>query len=395
MTTYQGTINGDSQSGAYDTMYGLDGNDILGTTNSGAEIDGGKGNDYIGVGQGASSVSLYGGDGGDIFFNHLGTFAYMYGGYGNDLMSGSDLNVPSNNGVAVYLSESTASISDDYMEGGQGIDAIYGFGGDDVIYGGDGNDTGSINVSAGGVVTNFSVIAGLFGGDGFDFIDGGNGNDNVDGGVGDDDLYGGAGNDTLYGGADSDTLYGGAGTNTIYGGAGQDQMSTEGFNDVAYGGTEGDIIYSFSAGSTLYGGDGHDSMAAGNSAATIYGDAGDDVIFGGFGNDIIYGGTNLSGTYDYIGGYYGNDQLYGGTGTDGFNLKFDVRVGEYDSIGDWGVGGNQDQIYVNAAFASATTWTQQLGYVDMAVTLGTGSYHAYVFGTGVTVANVQANTFFL
>jgi RTX calcium-binding nonapeptide repeat (4 copies) len=135
-------------------------------------------------------------------------------------------------------------------------------------------------------------------------------------------------------------------------------------------------------------------MAAGNAAATLVGDADADIIFGGFGNDSIYGGTNAAGL-DYIAGYYGIDSMYGGTGTDGFNLVYDVRAGEYDYINDWNVGGNQDQIYLNAAYSVATSWTQQSGYVDITVFLGNTSYHTYVIGSGVTVANVQSNTYFV
>ena len=85
----------------------------------------------------------------------------------------------------------------DTLNGGDGNDVLYGYGGndvlngdnnDDILYGGDDNDT-------------------LNGGSGIDVLYGQNGDDTLDGGVGNDILYGGAGNDILSGGDGDDTIY--------------------------------------------------------------------------------------------------------------------------------------------------------------------------------------------
>jgi len=67
----------------------------------------------------------------------------------------------------------------DTLNGGDGNDTLYGYGGADVLGGGDGIDT-------------------VFGGAGNDIIDGGDGGDVLFGGAGADDIDGGNNNDTIY-----------------------------------------------------------------------------------------------------------------------------------------------------------------------------------------------------
>ncbi len=203
---------------------------------------------------------------------------------------------------------------------------ILAAGGGDFLYGGAGND------DLVGALSEISGIAIAEGGEGNDFIQN-------TGSTTTSTLCGGDGVDMVSGGNVADVIYGGYGADLLYGGEGNDANT------------------SITVGAGALGNDTLDG-GAGNAAATMYGDAGDDIIFGGFANDTIYGGANVANTFDFIGGYYGNDNLYGGTGTDGFNLVYDVRATEFDFILDWGVGGNQDQIYVNLAYASSTTWTQ-------------------------------------
>lgn len=108
---------------------------------------------------------------------------YLYGGAGNDIITGNS--------------------GDDILEGGTGNDTLKGLAGDDILDGGEGNDI-------------------LDGGAGNDMLYGGDGNDNLKGGAGNDYLDGGDGNDILDGGAGNDILIGGRGTDTLKGGAGAD-----------------------------------------------------------------------------------------------------------------------------------------------------------------------------
>ena len=80
-------------------------------------------------------------------------------------------------------------------QGGDGNDALYGYG-------------GSVNH--------------VFGNGGADYVTGGNLGDVLDGGSGDDRLYGQDGDDSLIGADGNDYLFGGAGNNTFNGGAGSD-----------------------------------------------------------------------------------------------------------------------------------------------------------------------------
>jgi Ca2+-binding RTX toxin-like protein len=399
MTTYTGTTAGDNTFGAYNTMYGLDGDDSLSTTTSGAEIDGGAGNDVLGAGQGISSVSLYGGDGADIFWNHLATSNYMYGGYGNDLMSGSDINPPSNNGTAIFLQESTPAISNDYMEGGQGIDAIYGFGGNDTLYGGNGSDAGSIVATAGGVITNFSVIAGLFGGDGNDFLDGGQGNDYLDGGAGSDTLVGGTGNDVLIGGAGDDViitsqfiaagLIGAGGTATFaYGGADNDTVYGYGNGDTVYGQGGNDLLYNATDNASFYFGDANnDVLSGGNGVDYLDGGADNDYIQGGSGADNIYGSAGV----DQLFGGNGLDNLTGGSGTDYFIFNSDVRATEYDVITDFTAG--TDFIGLPTYMANNVGFQDTAFGMDVFFAIGTNYYQILLQGIH-SVATAQNAIYF-
>jgi Ca2+-binding RTX toxin-like protein len=113
---------------------------------------------------GNDTISLLGngiadaGDGNDTVYAD-GTFAFVNGGNGNDV-----------------------------LKGGAGAQDLYGDAGNDTIYGGTGSDA-------------------LFGGPGSDVLYGNSGADR---------LYGNSGNDKLYGGAGKDTLSGGPGKNVLH-----------------------------------------------------------------------------------------------------------------------------------------------------------------------------------
>lgn len=85
--------------------------------------------------------------------------------------------------------------NDNEISGGDGSDAIFGFGGNDTLIGGNRTtDTGDTS----------------------DVIHGGGGDDLIIGNAGYDNLFGGYGDDTLKGGLGDDFMVGGAGADTFY-----------------------------------------------------------------------------------------------------------------------------------------------------------------------------------
>jgi Ca2+-binding RTX toxin-like protein len=311
MPTFNSTNGNDHQDTGYDTLYGGDGNDRLKSDLAGLiVIEGGRGEDYIGLGSAANATAfghLYGGDGNDKVFGHLlGDF--LYGGEGNDFISGSSTTLPVVGGVPVPFEAS----GNDHLYGDGGTDALYGYDGDDVIYGGDDDDGGGTIVTPS---TNYwtdptdtsTVNAGLFGGDG------------------NDTLYGGDGNDALHGQNGNDIEYGGTGDDSVDGGPGDD---------------------------ILHGGLGNDSMQGGPGNDTMYGGEGNDTLFGGDDNDFIVGGSGD----DQIHGQLGNDVLVGAKGADTF--FFDTapdKVTNVDTILDFEVG--IDKIALSLAIFTGITGT--------------------------------------
>ena len=150
-------------------------------------IDGGAGNDSIGVAANIKQgVQLLGGDGSDS----------LNGGSGNDT-----------------------------LDGGAGRDGLRGNVGNDLIRGGDDNDT-------------------LNGGTGDDTIGGGTGNDRINGGTGNgnDALAGGDGNDSIYGDSGNDTLLGEGGNDLLRGDSGKDLVLGGDGDDNIDGGADADTV---------------------------------------------------------------------------------------------------------------------------------------------------------
>jgi Ca2+-binding RTX toxin-like protein len=169
---------------SYTNLYGIAGNDELGTGFAGlALLDGGAGNDYLWTdwALGVTVADIYGGNGNDYIEAGASSNAdYIYGGQGNDIVH-QNPNGPGGN---------------DFIDGGQGRDSLHGERGNDTIYGGDGNDSGS-SITAGNAFYSSTDKPGLFGGRGNDYLDGGRGDDLLNGGRGKDILIGGLGKDVF------------------------------------------------------------------------------------------------------------------------------------------------------------------------------------------------------
>ena len=179
----------------------------------------------------------YGGHGNDLVGGEA-VADELYGGQGNDILIGAQINSYPGPGAGTVgnpfaLGVVAIATGNDFLEGGTGSDAVHGFDGDDEIYGGSGDDSGQ--------VASFTSLfwsvdgkpeAGLYGGDGDDYIEGGKG---------EDALYGGDDDDELHGGADDDLIDGGAGVDNMFGGSGEDTYQFLSLDDL-----DGDRIGDFS-----------------------------------------------------------------------------------------------------------------------------------------------------
>ena len=165
-------------------IFGHDGNDRITFTSTdiGAYVDAGAGNDAITGGEGPDTLT--GGAGKDLVDGGLGNdrvagnggHDYLIGGVGDDRLYGGNQN--------------------DHMEGGGGVDRLWGGENEDFLVGGGSNDK-------------------LFGEGGNDILYGGSHNDLIIGGAGIDNLFGLAGNDSLNGlDGEADLLDGGDGDDT-------------------------------------------------------------------------------------------------------------------------------------------------------------------------------------
>lgn len=190
---------------------------------------------------------IYGTDGADKLTADARFESHLYGGAGNDVLTGGlhKATLEGGAGDDSYIIKSdtdrvveaasggydTVSVSFNYTLpdnvealrfsglGQTGIgntldNRIVGSAGNDIIYGLGGNDT----------------LQGL------------EGNDRIDGGNGDDILNGDGGNDALFGGAGADTLLGGLGNDTIDGGTGNDLIEGGAGNDILTGGAGADVF---------------------------------------------------------------------------------------------------------------------------------------------------------
>jgi hypothetical protein len=170
---------------------------------------------------------------------YLGVPVELYGGIGNDYLTGGEM--------------------DDLLDGGPGTDRLLGNPGNDTLLGGPGNDRfngsagddylyGDSYVDALGVITEGNPAL--------------HGKDYLSGDADDDHIYGQGGDDSLYGGLGNDWMRGGQGKDFMSGDAGEDLLAGDSEND------------------KLYGRAGNDVLLGGAGADLLYGGTGDDMLFG-------------------------------------------------------------------------------------------------------------------
>ncbi len=351
-----------------DTLHGDDGNDLLVGDSYDDTLYGGPGNDQLLGGLVISSLddidadvgadTLHGEEGNDVIIADDGSFDFLlplvrdtiggndvvrggngndliFSGFGNDNVHGQGGNDtiaagPGNDtvigGWQILLPFSPLSDGDDFINGGDGTDVVYGdnldpafpptfslLGGNDMLQGGDGDDT-------------------IFGQAGHDDLRGGRDDDTLHGSVGNDELRGGEGADTLlgdvgfdlvFGDQGNDSLDGGADDDILLGGDGNDELIGQAGDDFANGEEGADLVVGGSGDDQLFGSDGDDAIIGGNQS--LVADAGADTIDGGTGNDLILGdsGTtvplnvgSLAGGADIIQGGPDNDTIYAMAGND-------------------------------------------------------------------------------
>ena len=255
------------------------------------------------------------------------------------------------------LDHSAASVADvygnDYLAGGADNDMVFGQLGDDIIQG-DGfvgvdpvDDSGALRDQSG--VLHISVSTLNSDTDGNDYVEGGDGRDVIFGNLGQDDLVGG--NSSLFGldnsssrGDTSDMIFGGAGLdverNHMGGAHVRDADVIVGDNGNIYRlmdryGSFMEFVYDSKYEGkiipraaelldyTLGGLDFSAALAKNDIGGSdeIHGESGDDVIYGMLGDDILFG----EGQDDDLIGGGGHDWISGGTGQDGI-LGDDGRI---------------------------------------------------------------------
>ena len=166
-------------------------------------VDAGDGNDIAAIssarvvtrsGARTWGADLYGGPGNDILSGSWGADR-LIAGDGDDTLTGG----PGNDGL-------DAGPGNDRARGGDGNDRLYGRDGNDYLDAGPGDDRPVLGEGGNDRI---------FGGDGNDGLDGGDGNDNFAGGAGNDSIYGQAGEDLFDGGPGADDLNGGPDGDTV------------------------------------------------------------------------------------------------------------------------------------------------------------------------------------
>lgn len=328
--------------------FGYAGNDTLtGTAMSNDFMYGGTGNDSLsGL---AGDDFLFGQDGNDTLRGEGDD--YMFGGRGNDLLSSTGAR--------------------DFMTGGAGNDVFIVDGANDVVreFANHGTDTiqtavlTSVSLAARPNVENITYTgSAAFTGTGNaagNLMISGAGNDTLTGAAGNDQLRGMAGNDSLYGGDGVDTLMGGAGADRLDGGAGSDWASYA----LATAAVNADLIAGRSALQGEAVGDvyiGIENLQGGAYNDTLRGDDGANQLRGEAGNDRFWARG-------------GNDTMTGGAGADVFAFETGYKA---DRIADFQ--NDVDEIFFSKM--GFTTVAQAMGFATQS-----GANVVFNFGNGDTL----------
>lgn len=290
------TLNGTNQAdrisglGGADDLSGRDGDDLL---------DGGDGADFLDGGNGFDTASYR--------TSATGVIVRLNGGFGK----GGDAEGDGLFGIEGAI----GSAHDDFLvgkdgernvlRGGDGVDVLYGLGGDDELEGGAGGDT-------------------LDGFDGFDVASYANSNAavfvdlifrNFAGGHAEGDLL--LNIEGLIGSAYGDLFFGDAGRNVFRGQGGNDRLFGGGDHDTLDGGGGDDILGGGAGDDELRGGSGIDTATFEDAGLAVAADLASGLAFDG-GRDRLSGIENLTGSEfgDQFAGNGGANVMIGGYGGD-------------------------------------------------------------------------------
>ncbi|OEU69238.1 MAG: hypothetical protein BA863_17805 [Desulfovibrio sp. S3730MH75] len=287
--------------GGDDVLNGMDGDDSLSGGDGADTLSGGKGDDILDGGTSPDDIDFasYSDASGSVTVNLATNTAT--GADGNDVLNNIEGVIGSG-----YNDTLTGDENNNWFEGLNGNDNIYGEGGYDGVSYEQAEDTVTVHLGGG-------TAYGAAGSDYLESIEnviGSKSADNITGSGEDNTLYGGRGNDvidgmngddTIYGEGGNDVLLGGNGVNSIDGGSGVDSVSyihsTSGVTiDVAAksaihcGGT--DTILNIES---FIGSNHDDSMTGGTGNEQFFGGQGNNVIDGGDGFDIVSFASSTSG----------------------------------------------------------------------------------------------------
>lgn len=134
-------------------------------------------------------------------------------------------------------------------------------------------------------------------------------------------------------------------------------------NDRLIGDEDRDLLIGFGGNDHLDGRRGDDDLFGGSDGDNLFGRGGSDGLNGEEGNDELYGGAGD----DYLIGGTDNDILTGGRGDDYFVFNYGEEG--YDTITDFGRGGDEDWLLIKGFGASEEdiTLQQQGSNVEVAV----------------------------
>ena len=380
---------------------GGDGDDIVISSNSSIEFNGGAGADRFV--SGAAGDRFDGGDGFDTadYSQYASGITVKLGlapgskgsGPAGDVLLQIERVVGSAMGDTIAGSQSGDALDggggNDALAGDAGNDALDGGGGNDTMTGGSGNDyylvdsTGDVIVEAlnqGADVVGASVsytlsanveklvLAGAADingtGNGLaNYIEGNSGANSLSGGGGADILNSKDGNDTLNGGTGADSLQGGNG-NDLYIVDNVGDVVTEFFSNGAGGtdSTQSSVSYTLSLNveKLVLTGSGPINGSGNAAANTITGNAGANSLSGLDGKDTLDGGAGI-------------DSLTGGAGNDVF--RFQAGQANGDSIADF---------HGNGASAGDSILLQGYG-AGASVSVGAGILTITYFGGSDTI----------
>jgi len=278
-----------------DNTLGDDGlNGLVGLSNNESDVFTASDGNDIQIGS-AGNDTLSGGAGGDALFGDYFDDWYSYAaGSGSGSASGSAASGASGGG--------SATVFNDYLEGGAGEDLLVGGMGNDTLKGGDDAD-----VLFGDTFGDFQGTHGW--GNGwedprFDADTGASSNSTTY--TFDDLILGGAGNDIAYGQLGDDEIYGGQGADTLYGGVGNDTIS----GDIQSGETETVTLL-------------NETFDSGGGSFTYSDDAFRGTDNPGYAEGLFANGSGTDGRIGVLlGGVNGTDILDGMSG--GFSKTFNV-----------------------------------------------------------------------